>query len=174
MNALTEKLTIILGCPASGKTTLARRLAVDRSLPILCKDDIKEALFDTLGPGDRQRSRRFSEASFAALARLAGSQLALGRACILEGNWRPDHEGLLAGVMGANRALQICCCADPEEIVRRFCSRSRHPGHLDASMLRPEIEQAARRPPTFLNLPGRRLLFRSDAADAYAELLRSL
>jgi predicted kinase len=174
MNALDEKLTIILGCPASGKTTLARRLAAELSLPLLCKDDIKEALFDTLGLGDRTRSRRLSEASFAVLARIVRPQLALGLPCILEGNWRPEHESLLAGAVGVHRTLQIFCIADPQEIFRRFSSRSRHEGHLDASMSRSDVEQAARRPAAFLNLPGRQLIFRSDLPHAYEELLRGL
>ena len=45
-------LMIILGSPASGKTTLARRLAAELAVPCLCKDDVKEALFDVLGVAD--------------------------------------------------------------------------------------------------------------------------
>jgi len=36
-----KDITIILGSPASGKTTLARRLAADFELDCLCKDDIR-------------------------------------------------------------------------------------------------------------------------------------
>ncbi len=43
-------LMIILGCPASGKTTLAHRLAAELTVPILSKDDIKEALFKNWRP----------------------------------------------------------------------------------------------------------------------------
>ncbi|HWS64347.1 MAG TPA: AAA family ATPase [Steroidobacteraceae bacterium] len=68
-------LMIILGCPASGKTTLARRLAAELTVPILSKDDIKEALFDVLGFADRERSRRLSDACFAAQLRMAETQL---------------------------------------------------------------------------------------------------
>jgi len=60
----TAKLAIILGSPASGKTTLARRLGLHWSVPVFCKDDVKEALFEALGQGDRAWSRRLSEASF--------------------------------------------------------------------------------------------------------------
>ena len=62
-------LMIILGCPASGKTSLARRLAAELTVPILSKNDIKEALFDVLGFADRERSRRLSDACFAAQKR---------------------------------------------------------------------------------------------------------
>jgi tRNA uridine 5-carbamoylmethylation protein Kti12 len=46
-------LVLVTGPPTSGKTTLARPLAHHLDLPLLGKDAIKEALFDTLGTGDR-------------------------------------------------------------------------------------------------------------------------
>jgi predicted kinase len=127
------ELTIILGVPASGKTTLALRLAVDLSLACLCKDDIKEALFDSLGTGDRRWSGTLSEASFAVLGRLAGAQLALGRSVIVEGNWRAAHAAVLRAALcdGAARATHVWCCAELAEIVRRVTQRKRHAGHLD-------------------------------------------
>ncbi len=170
------KLTIILGSPASGKTTLARRLSRHLALPILCKDDVKEGLFDSLGPGDRAWSRRLSEASFMTLARLAHAQLSLGLSCIVEGNWRAVNAPLLADVLGAcgARATQICCRADADEIVRRFTTRPRHAGHLDALMPLPELERSAREPPAFLEIEGPRLVFRSGIPDSFDRLLAAL
>jgi predicted kinase len=173
--AKTAGVAIILGSPASGKTTLARRLSVDLPLPCLCKDDIKEALFDVLGSKDREWSRLLSEASFAALAGLAGTNLAAGQSCILEGNWRAAHALKLSGILtdhGA-RAAQICCRAGPQEIVRRFTSRERHPGHLDA-LLASEFDEAGLSPAEFLDLSGPRCIYWSDSPAAYAELLESL
>ena len=170
------KLTIILGSPASGKTTLARRLGLQWSVPVLCKDDVKEALFDSLGQGDRAWSRRLSEASFTTLVRLARRQLSLGQSCIVEGNWRavnvPGIEPVLAAC-GA-RAVQIWCCADPAEIVRRFTTRTRHTGHLDALMPRTELERAACGAPKFLELEGPRFIFQSDAPEAFDALIAAL
>src|SRR5277367_3614328 len=129
----TAKLTIILGSPASGKTTLARRLGLLWSVPVFCKDDIKEALFDSLGQGDRAWSRRLSEASFTTLVHLAQRQPSLGQSCIVEGNWRAVNLPGIEPVLRASGAcaVQIWCCADPAEIVRRFTARTRHKGHLD-------------------------------------------
>ena len=144
----TPALLIILGSPASGKTTLARRLAVDLALPTLSKDDVKEALFDLPGSGDRAWSRLLSEASFGALARLARAQLAAGLSCIVEGNWRTLHAGTLRALLtecGA-RVGQVYCRAEPQEIVRRFTSRARHPGHLDSLLAQAELDAAARQP----------------------------
>jgi predicted kinase len=171
-----KDITIILGSPASGKTTLARRLAADFALDCLGKDDIKEALFDVLGSGDRQWSRLLSEASFAALTRLARAQLAVGRSCILEGNWRATHARALRDVVAEEgaRAAQICCCAEPEEIARRFASRKRHPGHLDEVLSQAELHPGAPESPAFMDVDGPRWVYRSDSPDAYSELLRAL
>jgi predicted kinase len=169
-------LTIILGSPASGKTTLARRLAADLNLPCLCKDDVKEALFDVLGSKDREWSRRLSDASFAALARLSLAMLAAGRSCIVEGNWRAAHAGILSGILtgqGAG-AAQIWCRAEPQEIVRRFTLRRRHAGHLDELLPRSELDAAAAQPPAFMDLAGPRWVYCSDSSTAYAELLQAL
>jgi predicted kinase len=173
VNQVVE-LTIILGSPASGKTTLARRLARDRSLPCLCKDDVKEALFDAVGMGDRDWSRRLSEASFAVLARLACAQLALGRSLILEGNWRSVHVPLFEPVLERARVRQIWCQAAPAEIVRRFTERRRHSGHLDAQMPLDELEKAVSLGPSFLDLPGERQVYASDDHHAYQRLIRGL
>jgi predicted kinase len=179
MSGLMSKaaeLTIILGSPASGKTTLARRLGLELSLPVLCKDDVKEALFDTLGVADRGWSRRLSEASFKALALLARTQLALGQSCIVEGNWRALHARALERALTESgaRCAQIWCGAEPQEIVRRFTSRTRHEGHLDPLLSLAEIESAAHQPPAFLELAGPRWVYRSDSPEAFAELANGL
>jgi predicted kinase len=165
-------LVIILGSPATGKTTLAGRLSRDLALPHLCKDDVKEALFDVLGCADRARSRLLSEASFTTLVRLARTQLGAGLSCIIEGNWRALHTPLLAAVLEETRArtAQIWCAAQPQEIVQRFTSRQRHAGHLDGLLPAEEIQAAAEQGPAFLELPGPRWLYRSDTPTAYEAL----
>jgi predicted kinase len=176
IDAKIADLTIILGSPASGKTTLARRLSADLILPCLCKDDIKEALFDVLGSKDREWSRLLSEASFTALLRLAQTQLAAGQSCIVEGNWRAMHAAALRRILTDNgaRAAQIWCRADSQEIASRFTSRRRHAGHQDALLPQGELECAAKQPPAFMELGGPRWVYRSDSPTAYAELLQSV
>ena len=186
---------IILGSPASGKTALARRLSADLEVPCLCKDDIKEALFDVLGVGDREASRRLSDASFAAQLRLARWQLDAGLSCIIEGNWRAAHAAAVSALVAASgaRPAQVWCRAESDEIARRFAARSRHPGHLDAALTAAEIRQFGAQPPTFLHLAGARAplnldgarapeprlggpqwIYDSDRPGSYAELLREL
>ena len=75
-------LVLVTGLPCSGKTCVASRLSGELGLPMLAKDDIKEALFDALGYGGRERSGRgieppgaafhFSTLSFPLLLRTRG------------------------------------------------------------------------------------------------------
>jgi predicted kinase len=168
-------LMIVLGGPASGKTTLAHRLSAELALPCLCKDDVKEALFDVLGVADREASRRLSDASFAAQLRLARTQLQAGLSCMIEGNWRGEHAaGVLAIAPAGVRIIQVGCRADPLEIVCRFTTRTRHPGHLDASIPRHEINQSSESPLSFMDLRGPRWIYDSDDPRSYELLARDL
>jgi predicted kinase len=166
---------IILGSSASGKTTLGRRLAAELRMPLLCKDDIKEALFDGLGVGDRNRSLDYSRASFAALTNLARTQIAAGVSCIVEGNWRAEHRDglLLLSAAGGARLAQIACHAESPEIRRRFAERRRHPGHLDA-VLAGELAPDAGSVTACLDLPGPQFVYESDRELSYPGIVAAL
>jgi len=77
---------VISGLPGSGKTTLARALATELEIPLLSKDVIKEALYDTLGIGDVEWSKRLGAASMDVLFALAAE----GPGAVLESFW--NHE----------------------------------------------------------------------------------
>ncbi len=168
-------LVIILGSPASGKTRLGSALAADLGIPCFGKDDIKETLFDSLGLGDREWSASLSRASFALLLSIAAAELRAGRSCLLEGNWRGEHEpALMALGQGLESPFaQVCCHADPAEIERRFRSRQRHAGHLDG-LLWSAIAPTLRAEPRFLTLAGPAWVYRGDEAGSYAQLLHDL
>jgi predicted kinase len=120
-------LILVTGPPASGKTTLARPLSGQLGLPLLGKDTIKEALFDTLGTGDRAWSRRLGAASYAVLLALArGLSVA-----VLDANFYPDHGPGLLEV--CRRPIEVFCRCPAAEVERRFVRRAptRHPGHID-------------------------------------------
>ena len=104
------RLILISGLPGTGKSTLARVLARRYTLPLICKDTIKEPLFDVIGATDRAASRHLSDASFAAMFALARDCLRAGTDLILEGNFRPgEHE---PAVIAALPAAQV---ADPAQ-----------------------------------------------------------
>ncbi len=78
-----DAFVVVAGLPGSGKTTLARALAVELDLPLISKDTIKEALFDALGTGDLEWSKRLGRAAHLVMYGIArrgsirGSRVAL-------------------------------------------------------------------------------------------------
>ena len=123
-------LVLVSGPPAAGKSTLAGPLAADLGLPLIEKDVIKEALFETLGTGDRSWSRELSTASFEVMLSLAG-QL---EAAVLVGNFSLETAPGLTKL--SPPPIEIFCRCPPDELVRRVKARKRHPGHLDDTTAR--------------------------------------
>ena len=63
---------LVAGWPGSGKSTLAAALAPELGLPLLAKDEIKEALMDALGaPATVADSQRLGRAAVLAMLRAA-------------------------------------------------------------------------------------------------------
>jgi predicted kinase len=131
-------IVVIAGKPATGKTTLALRLARDLALPLIYKDAIKEALFDALGAGDRVWSRRLGVASYGVMWSLAETLLSAGQSLILESNFSAERLdpsfARAAERFGAIFAQLHLHCA-PTVLVERFERRAgsvdRHPGHFE-------------------------------------------
>ncbi len=139
-NISRPPLVIVSGAPASGKTTLARRLAAALSLPLLTKDDIKEALFDVLGPADIEQSRQLGRASYRVLYVIAARLLESGVGALLESNFeRGGSEAHLRPLASVANAALVLCRTTNEEIARRYTERAasgkRHPGHLGAALI---------------------------------------
>jgi predicted kinase len=145
-------LLVITGAPASGKTTIGKRLAADLGVPFLSKDLFKEILFQQLGWSDREWSQRLGLASMHLLFTTAEELLKVGQSVALESNFYPrwDTEPLrdLQSRYGC-RVVQVMCSAPGEVLWQRFVDRNvsgeRHPGHVDLTRmdeLRPIIAEA--------------------------------
>jgi predicted kinase len=130
-------LIVVTGAPGSGKSMVAQALASELALPLLAKDDVKEALFNALGTGDREQSRMLGRATYEVLVAVTRRLLGSGVSCILESNF--THADLLRSLPPA-RIVQIFCTAPVEVILERYSLRSRHPGHLDAEIV-PELRE---------------------------------
>jgi predicted kinase len=140
MRGMTGSIVIVSGPPASGKSSLASRLATDFSLPAITKDGIKETLLDTFGTVDVEDSKRVGRAAWAVLWHTLEAELTAGRSVLLEGNFRADSDdGRLARLAErfAFDAIQVHCFAPVEVLVARYEARigERHPGHADAERL---------------------------------------
>jgi predicted kinase len=171
------RLLIITGAPCSGKSTLAALLRTELRWPLLAKDAYKEALFDSLGIGDRAWSKRLSDAAYALMFQSAGELLASGCSCILEGNFRWfEQQARFAALERAHREtrrLQLFCNAPDEVLLRRYRERCetapRHPGHVDAEAAN-DVEAEFAEPRMPLPLAGTTLIFDSCRRDAIARL----
>jgi predicted kinase len=131
-------LIIVTGAPAAGKTTVGRRIAEDFGLPFIHKDGIKETLFDTLGWGDREWSKKLGAASMALLYDFAEVHLMVGRPLVVESNFYPEFATsrfLRLKAKYVFKAVQIVCKANAVVLEQRWRERvrssERHPGHVD-------------------------------------------
>jgi predicted kinase len=153
----TPWVVVVCGPSGGGKSSLARPLAEQLGLLLLSKDEIKEILFDSLGWGDRERSRALSDAAYGLMFHLLEKELAAGRSAMLEANFRPEAAQRLARILENSpyRAIQIRCTADRQVLMDRLTHRAeqklRHPGHLDAALL-PEAAKLIEN--GFVELPG--------------------
>lgn len=131
---MTAEVVIVTGLPATGKTTIARRLSASLGWPMFSKDDFKELLFDRIGHSDREWSKKLGAASYGILGHIAEQELAAGRSFIIETNFPAESAELFVELADRHhvRYVQVLCHADGDVVMQRFTSRSdRHPGHVD-------------------------------------------
>jgi predicted kinase len=127
---------LVAGWPGSGKSTLAAALAAELGLPLLAKDEIKEALMDALGrPDTVAASRRLGKA--AVLAMLAAARRCPG--AVLDSTWF-DYALPLARTL-PGQLVEVHCTVPPELARARYRARTgqRHAGHLDAARSEDEL-----------------------------------
>ena len=135
---------MVTGLPGSGKTSLSAPVAAALSLPRLSKDAIKEALWDALGPGDLEWSKRLGRASAAALASLAHSL----PGAVIDHFVHTDEAHVWSSLPSV---VEVRCACAPEIARTRYGNRRRHACHFDAEMLADRydwwIAEDATRPP---------------------------
>lgn len=142
MSETPPMLIIVSGLPATGKTTLARRIAAHFAFPLIHKDTIKEALCDVPGCADLEESRRLGLASMVLLYQFAEAILRAGHFCIIESYFRPEFA--TSDLFSLRQRcpfipLQIYCHTSTSLILERYQQRfesgERYPGHMDQEHL---------------------------------------
>lgn len=130
---MVDRLVLVNGLPASGKTTLATGLATYLSIPLVSKDSIKEMLADaypavpasSLGP-------IAMETAWSLVAATAGT-------VIMDSWWfRPrDLHFVKAGLDRCCAAIvvELWCDVPPDVARHRYETRQRHLVHRDVQRL---------------------------------------
>jgi predicted kinase len=176
-------LILICGPSATGKTTLARRLAADLSLPLFFKDSIKEILFETLPPQETDWSSLLSQASIRVLCYLLESMMAGGSSCIGEANFNTAAVRPMFKAMQERYAfscVEIMCDADAQVRLQRLRLRNstgqRHAAHgnSDADITREWQDTQTRLTPIGLNGPCIELDTTNFSEVAYQQLLAEI
>ena len=132
---LPEMFVLVSGLPGSGKSTVAAPLARAVGLPLLARDDIKEALWDALGPGDVEFSRRMGGASNEVFKRVARSL----RSAVLDNFFHAGDRANIEALGGP--FLEVHCSPPPEVAKARYSARTRHPCHFDLEYGVPQFDR---------------------------------
>lgn len=127
------KTIIIAGMPASGKTTVSKRLSEAFGFPILEKDAIKEELFDVIGFQEYSQKRLMDVAATAVLLRCADSLLASGSSLIMVNNFRDTVQQQVQDMLdrSGSKCVTVFFSGDADVFYRRYVERDlRHERHL--------------------------------------------
>ena len=197
-----SNILILQGGPATGKTTLGKKIAADLQFPYFSKDNIKELIFNFIGcpststKSDESSSRDFSdddtgeglsgkkmdEASVAILIQLIEEHIRVGRSCVIDCTFDEVHSFTLKELKSKSffNPIQVYCHAEVIELARRYKQRAesgeRHPGHFDHLL----YESFSRKPSGFdlspLEIGG--AVFSIDTtnstANDYSQLIQSI
>lgn len=144
-----KRFIVVTGLPASGKSTLGQAVAEALGLPFLDKDEILEALFESMGTGDADWRLRLSRAADLVLQR----QAMRSHGAVLASWWKHPRSPFASGTSPfwlqalPGHLIELHCRCKAEVAVQRFFARQRHAGHLDDSRLEHEellkFQQAA-------------------------------
>lgn len=126
----------VAGLPASGKSSLAEYLTKETHIPLICKDSIKEALFDTIGFHSRKEKTVLNRASLKIMFYAGKQIIKTGQNVILENNFENDAYPYFEMLLKDPnvQCITISVGGDTKVIYERYVKRnrdpSRHRGHV--------------------------------------------
>jgi predicted kinase len=136
-----QRYVIVSGIPASGKSTIGHAVAAALELPILDKDEILEAMFDSQGVGNAEWRSRLSRTADETLQEMA----LRSDSAVITSWWRHPLSRVNSGTpvewLSSLQGLvvELHCVCSPQVATERFLARQRHAGHLDHSKTRDEV-----------------------------------
>lgn len=130
-----RKIIFVTGDLASGKTTLSETIASRYRLPVIHKDEIKEAFADAIGCRNNEESKKLSELSRQMMALFMETFLKSSCDFVMESNFRKEELDSLRvkAATSGYETLVINLYADIEVLharyVKRIANGNRHPVH---------------------------------------------
>lgn len=134
---MSARLVIVAGAPGAGKTTLAHELGRALALPVITKDDVKEALAEPFATGDREWSKQLGTAAYSVYFVIAERILSAGHGLLIESNFRRgiSEEPLRRLAALAPTAVIVCRTPKARERYAERAARGRHRVHIDGAVL---------------------------------------
>ena len=132
---MNNKIIIVEGYLASGKSAFALKLSESLKIPYFIKDTFKIALCENISVNDRNESSRFSAVTFDAMMYAIERLFEVGYPVIIEGNFVPegvkriDESKIIRGIINkySYKSLVFKFSGDTKILHRRFIERERLP-----------------------------------------------
>ena len=135
-----NKLLLIMGDLATGKSTFANILSKRYDVNLFYKDSIKEVLGDTIGFSNREENKKLSNASMELMYFIFKEFCKLGKNLILESNFHTVELERLHKIAYENNyeVLTLVLRGDVEILHKRYINRmqneNRHLVHLSTTI----------------------------------------
>ena len=131
---MKNKIILVTGWNATGKSTFANNLAERLGVPFFNQDGINETIGDALGPESYEVYKKGKEVTFLLLMHIAERFLQVGKICILENNFiQPEAEKIKILLEKYNcECLTYMFSGDLDVLGERYFNRERHWVHAKA------------------------------------------
>lgn len=132
----TRMLVLIAGMPGSGKTTFAEYLSRNCQIPLICKDRLKETLWEIIryDGGLQEQAQKYGALAYDLSFQFCKALMQCGMPLIFESNFGGECPDVLRQLIGEYdyRVVTVLFDGDMAVIHRRFLAREqtaeRHPG----------------------------------------------